>query len=233
MTAFRALALAVGMTGVAGSLAAQPAAPPKTSLDAAFIAGMRWRNIGPANMMGRIADIEGIPSPSKTFYVSTAAGGIWKTTNAGVTFGPVFETRRAWRVDGRPRRSPRRTRTHLLAAPASRTRATRSRRAAASTRAPMAAGRWTLPRPQGDASHRPHPGASRPTRTPCGVAALGACVETEQGARPLQDHRRRQDLDADEVHQRQGGLRRRAARPDATRTSSGPRARSACAARTS
>jgi photosystem II stability/assembly factor-like uncharacterized protein len=73
-----------------------PAAWAQTApeLDSATLAGFRWRSIGPANMGGRIADIVGIPSPSKTFYVATAAGGIWKTTNAGTTFRPVFEHER-------------------------------------------------------------------------------------------------------------------------------------------
>lgn len=51
----------------------------------------RWRSVGPANMSGRVTDIEGIPSPSKTFFVAAAAGGIWKTTNNGITFRPVFD----------------------------------------------------------------------------------------------------------------------------------------------
>ncbi|HEU4642091.1 MAG TPA: hypothetical protein VFS44_06515 [Gemmatimonadaceae bacterium] len=63
-------------------------------LDSVTLAGFRWRNIGPANMGGRVADIVGIPSPSKTFYVAAAGGGIWKTTNAGTTFRPVFEHER-------------------------------------------------------------------------------------------------------------------------------------------
>ncbi len=58
------------------------------------INALRWRNIGPANMSGRIVDVEGIPSPSRTFYVSTAAGGIWKTINGGTTFFPVLDTAR-------------------------------------------------------------------------------------------------------------------------------------------
>lgn len=62
-----------------------------TTLDSATLAGFRWRSIGPANMGGRVADIAGIPSPSRTFYVAAAAGGIWKTTNAGITFHPVFD----------------------------------------------------------------------------------------------------------------------------------------------
>jgi photosystem II stability/assembly factor-like uncharacterized protein len=42
-------------------------------------------------MGGRITSIAGIGSPSRTFYVATAASGIWKTTNAGTSFEPVFE----------------------------------------------------------------------------------------------------------------------------------------------
>ncbi|HSE52209.1 MAG TPA: sialidase family protein, partial [Gemmatimonadales bacterium] len=63
---------------------------PTSTIDSTLLAGLRWRNIGPANMSGRIVDVEGIPGPSRTFYVATAAGGIWKTTNAGTTFQLVF-----------------------------------------------------------------------------------------------------------------------------------------------
>ena len=91
----RALALAAGFAALAANtLSAQPAAPAKASLDQAAVASVRWRNIGPANMMGRIVDIEGIPSPSKTFYVSSAGGGLFKTSNNGVTFKPVMDTAR-------------------------------------------------------------------------------------------------------------------------------------------
>jgi photosystem II stability/assembly factor-like uncharacterized protein len=78
----------------AAPLAAQVPQP----LDSAFLAGMRWRNIGPANMSGRVTDIEGLPSPSRTFYVAAAAGGIWKTTNAGTTFDLVFGMNHEHRV---------------------------------------------------------------------------------------------------------------------------------------
>ncbi len=50
----------------------------------------KWRSIGPSNMMGRVTDVEGLPSPSKTFYVASAAGGVWKTTNNGTTFKLVW-----------------------------------------------------------------------------------------------------------------------------------------------
>ena len=59
--------------------------------DSLTIAGMRWRGIGPANHQGRVTDVQGIPWPSRTFYVASAGGGVWKSTNAGTTFRPVFE----------------------------------------------------------------------------------------------------------------------------------------------
>jgi photosystem II stability/assembly factor-like uncharacterized protein len=88
--AFRNLAIAgAGIAALAAPPAARPAAA--QGLDSLTIAGMPWRQIGPANMMGRVTDIEGIPSPSKTFYVAAAGGGIWKTTNNGTTFRPIFD----------------------------------------------------------------------------------------------------------------------------------------------
>jgi hypothetical protein len=60
------------------------------SLDSEALSSFQWRKIGPANMSGRITDVEGIPSPSKTFYVAAAAGGIWKSTNNGTTFRSLF-----------------------------------------------------------------------------------------------------------------------------------------------
>ncbi|HYW50134.1 MAG TPA: hypothetical protein VE861_05995, partial [Gemmatimonadaceae bacterium] len=86
------LSLLLGAVGTA--LGAQPSAVAPGSLDSVTLSAIRWRAVGPANMGGRIADVEGIPSPSKTFYVAAAGGGIWKTTNAGTTFRPIFENQR-------------------------------------------------------------------------------------------------------------------------------------------
>lgn len=73
-------------------LAAAPVAA--QTLDDAWMDAMEWRSIGPANMSGRVTDVEGLPGPSKTFYVASAAGGVWKTTNNGVTFQPLFQNER-------------------------------------------------------------------------------------------------------------------------------------------
>lgn len=86
------LASRAASQGVSATQPAQPAAPGQ--LDSTTLSAFRWRSIGPANMAGRITDIEGIPSPSRTFYVAAAAGGIWKTTNAGTSFQPVFDRER-------------------------------------------------------------------------------------------------------------------------------------------
>ena len=57
-----------------------------------------WRAIGPANMGGRVTDIDGIPGDPSTFYVSGADGGIHKTEDGGVTFKPIFENQRAYSI---------------------------------------------------------------------------------------------------------------------------------------
>ena len=67
---------------------------PPFELDSASLAGFRWRNVGPANTMGRVSDVTGIPSPSKTFFAAAAGGGIWKSTNNGTTWRPVFDNQK-------------------------------------------------------------------------------------------------------------------------------------------
>jgi len=52
---------------------------------------LEWRNIGPAYMSGRVADVEGVPGNPNLVYVASASGGLWKTTNGGTTWRPIFE----------------------------------------------------------------------------------------------------------------------------------------------
>jgi photosystem II stability/assembly factor-like uncharacterized protein len=52
---------------------------------------LEWRSIGPANMGGRTADVEGVAGNPNIVYAGTASGGIWKTTNGGTTWTPIFE----------------------------------------------------------------------------------------------------------------------------------------------
>jgi len=62
------------------------------------VAGLSWRSIGPAFMSGRISDIAVHPTDRHTWFVSVASGGLWKTTNAGVTWKPVFDNYSSYSV---------------------------------------------------------------------------------------------------------------------------------------
>jgi photosystem II stability/assembly factor-like uncharacterized protein len=55
------------------------------------LSNLSWRSIGPANMGGRIADVEGVPGDPNTVYVATASGGIFKTTDGGINWTPIFD----------------------------------------------------------------------------------------------------------------------------------------------
>jgi photosystem II stability/assembly factor-like uncharacterized protein len=62
----------------------------KTPFEEAF-QRLEWRSIGPANMGGRVADVEGVPGNANVVYVASASGGLWKTVNGGATWKPIFE----------------------------------------------------------------------------------------------------------------------------------------------
>ena len=74
---------------VPSTSAATPA--PDTSKLATLAGSLRFRSIGPALVSGRIADVAIDPTNKKTWYVATAAGGVWKSVNAGLTFTPIFD----------------------------------------------------------------------------------------------------------------------------------------------
>ncbi len=52
---------------------------------------MRARHIGPAIMSGRISDLANHPTDSDILYAGTAGGGVWKSTNGGITFSSIFD----------------------------------------------------------------------------------------------------------------------------------------------
>ncbi|MGA9770523.1 MAG: hypothetical protein WBV94_15905 [Blastocatellia bacterium] len=63
----------------------------KIRMDEIALKNIPWRAIGPANMGGRIDDFAVVENNTSTFYVAVATGGVWKTTNNGTTFDPVFD----------------------------------------------------------------------------------------------------------------------------------------------
>lgn len=73
-------------------------ANPKDSVDKAKeksknenLNGLKFRNIGPAITSGRISDIAVNPANKSEFYIAVAAGNVFKTTNKGVSFSPIFD----------------------------------------------------------------------------------------------------------------------------------------------
>src|SRR5881392_2772526 len=67
-----------------------PAGPPSSEMD--VLHKVTWRSIGPANNAGRVSVVVGVPGDVTTYNVAGAAGGIFKTTNGGTTFRPIFDT---------------------------------------------------------------------------------------------------------------------------------------------
>jgi photosystem II stability/assembly factor-like uncharacterized protein len=63
----------------------------QTGLDAQTLAGIELRSVGPALATGRVQDVEIDPRNPSVWYVATAFGGLWKTTNRGITFNPIFD----------------------------------------------------------------------------------------------------------------------------------------------
>lgn len=60
--------------------------------------GLRFRNVGPALMSGRIADIAVHPQDTSIWFIAVGSGGVWKTVNAGTTWKPVFDTQPVYSI---------------------------------------------------------------------------------------------------------------------------------------
>lgn len=71
---------------------------PKSAFEELSISGLKFRSIGPAFTSGRIADFAVNPENPSEFYVATAAGGVWKTTNRGLNFKPVFDNQGSYSI---------------------------------------------------------------------------------------------------------------------------------------
>ena len=92
-----ALVLCLALAAAAQEQQATPAASPTpegtpdATTEIKSFDRLEWRNIGPANMGGRVTDVEGVAGNPNVVYVATASGGLFKTTNGGVKWTPLFE----------------------------------------------------------------------------------------------------------------------------------------------
>ena len=67
------------------------AKPKEAKLPAKYLAPFKWRSIGPANMAGRVTDVDVVLNNPSTYYIGTGGGGVHKTVNNGITFDGVFD----------------------------------------------------------------------------------------------------------------------------------------------
>lgn len=70
----------------------------ESRLIAGTFSGLELRNLGPALMSGRVADIAVHPEDASTWYVAVGSGNVWKTTNAGSTWTPIFEDQGSYSI---------------------------------------------------------------------------------------------------------------------------------------
>jgi len=62
------------------------------------LSGLKFRSIGPAVTSGRISDFAVNPLNNSEYYVASAAGGVWKTINHGLTFTPIFDSQGSYSI---------------------------------------------------------------------------------------------------------------------------------------
>ena len=67
-------------------------------VNSGLVSALKFRGIGPALMSGRIGDIVVDPVKRSTWYVAACSGGVWKTTNAGVTWKPIFDRQSCYSI---------------------------------------------------------------------------------------------------------------------------------------
>jgi len=84
------LALAQGSKPSQASAAALPPIPRAGAGIEALFGALRWRQVGPFRG-GRVLAVTGVPGEPGVFYFGAAAGGIWKTTDAGANWTPIFD----------------------------------------------------------------------------------------------------------------------------------------------
>jgi photosystem II stability/assembly factor-like uncharacterized protein len=81
-----------------GSLAASNDNESDYWLSSEVLSGMTLRGIGPAVASGRVADLAVDPTDPSRWFIAIASGGVWRTTNAGTTWEPVFDNEGSYSI---------------------------------------------------------------------------------------------------------------------------------------
>jgi len=88
---FSLLLIAFALQFSYGQKSADTAKQTKDNFGSSTFSGFKFRSIGPALTSGRIIDLAVNPKNVSEYYVAAASSGVWKTTNGGVTYSPVFD----------------------------------------------------------------------------------------------------------------------------------------------
>ena len=91
-------ALLICVSGFSQKNSSQSEESPKTTYSQEQLSGLSFRSIGPALTSGRIADMAVNPEKPYEFYLAVASGNVWKTTNAGTTFEPIFDDQGSYSI---------------------------------------------------------------------------------------------------------------------------------------
>jgi photosystem II stability/assembly factor-like uncharacterized protein len=70
----------------------------KDPFSSGTFSGMKLRNIGPSFVSGRVVDFAVNPRDKAEYYVAAASGGVWKTSNNGISWTPVFEAEGSYSI---------------------------------------------------------------------------------------------------------------------------------------
>ena len=186
---------------------AQEAATPRpvNQSDDPLLKRFTWRSIGPAVMGGRVDDIAADESNPSVIYVGYATGGLWKTVNNGTTWTPIFDEYPVSSI-GDIELAPSNPNILYVGTGEPNNRQSSSFGAGV-YKSTDGGGKFEVHGAQRNAEHRPY------SRTPEGsehrLRRRGRTpLRTKPAARPLQDDRRRQDLDEHEVHRQRHGFHR-------------------------
>lgn len=98
MILFRAIVVSLFASALSFPIFAQDNDEDASPLSSSNFEAFSLRNIGPAFMSGRIADIIIVPDDPATWFVAVGSGGVWKTENAGTTWTSLFDGQTSYSI---------------------------------------------------------------------------------------------------------------------------------------